>query len=330
MTTLVVDGRTGLDHGPAPQPGAGLGGRPASACRDSLFGFAGRAGGLVALPDGNVLVSDMVSGWIWHVYRGGSGSPLVMTPLDEPDDRGQPHLFAPAGLALAADGMLVIADSSRHRICTLSPDGELRVVAGGVNGYRDGTGRGAMFRFPLDVAVGPDGTYYVADTVNDRIRAVSPDGEVSTVAGSIYDYGDGRGEHARFRRPSALDVDRKGNLYVADTGNNAIRRISPDGEVTTLAGMPPGGDNDGKGRQVGLRGPSGVAVDDEGTVWVADHGNGVVRRISGGESSTELRLAGLRWPTALAAGYGNLFVAGAALSDSLGPRACVTVLGSEF
>ena len=301
-----------------------------SICEDTLLTtFYGRIGGLVSAPDGTLFVSDVTSGTIWHLGMDGSRTTVVVGSPDSAMSSDPIELFAPSGLALGPNGTLFIADSTRHRIIALSPEGVLRVVAGGSNGYRDGPAAQAMFRFPRDVAFSPDGNLYVADTANDRIRAISPDGTVTTVAGSNYDYGDGHGTHARFRRPSALDVDVEGNLYVADTGNNAIRRVRPDGEVTTLAGTPPGGDHDGRGPEVGLRWPSGVAVDVDATVWIADHGNSVVRHLSAaGESTTELRLSGLRWPTAVSLRpNGSLAVAGAALVDAQMSEACVMILG---
>ena len=150
------------------------------------------------------------------------------------------------------------------------------------------------------------------------------------MAGSDYDYGDGRGTHARFRRPGALDVAADGVCYVADTGNNAIRRIDPDGTVTTLAGEPRGGDAEGTGPSVGLRWPTGIAAGADGTIWVVDHGNGAVRRIgTHNESHTVLRLSGLRWPVGVAVrSDGALAVTGTALYDLQRPAACLLVTRS--
>jgi sugar lactone lactonase YvrE len=330
VATLILEDQVVSDRSSAPGLAPELRSDPTSGCREALFSFVGRAGGMVTAPDGSLLVSDMTSGVIWRVDRSGAVLPLVPMFPQASDSSEQPlHLFNAAGLALAADGTLFIADSSRHRICALSSEGTLRVVAGGTNGYRDGPGADAMFRFPSDVAVAPDGTCFVADTVNDRIRAVAPDGNVTTVAGSIYDYGNGRGQRARFRRPSAIDLDEDGTLYVADTGNNTIRRITPDGEVSTIAGWPPGGDSDGYGAGVGLRWPTGIAVDIDGSLWVADHGNATVRHLGvDGESTTKLRLSGSRWPTVLSRGSrGAMTVAAEAWAVDRPPRSCVVVLG---
>jgi sugar lactone lactonase YvrE len=319
----------GSNHEATRRPSSS-GATPAPDDAEALFSFTGHPGGLAIDGDGAILVSDTLSSTIWRVTDNGAAAPLIIIPAElEHGWERQTRMFAPAGLAFAPDGSLFVADSSQHRVCAVSPDGSLRVVAGGTNGYRDGPRTEAMFRFPLDVALAADGTCYVADTGNDRIRAISPEGMVTTVAGSIYDYGDGHGTHARFRRPAALAVDAEATLYVADTGNNAIRRVDLGGVVTTLAGEPPGGERDGSGRNVGLRWPTGIATGADGSLWVADHGNGALRHITaGGESTTEHRLSGLRWPTAVALrNDGKVVMAGDALYDAHVPQACLMILG---
>src|SRR5262245_47686926 len=111
------------------------------------------------------------------------------------------------------------------------------VLAGdGVPGVLDGRTDRARFSDPFGVVSAPDGTVYVADAGDaQRIRRIAPDGNVSTLAGGELGYRDGLGEQARFRTPSGLTIDASGALYVADTGNNMIRRIAPDGEVSTVA-----------------------------------------------------------------------------------------------
>jgi len=297
-------------------------------CSDALFSFRGHPGGVAAGSDGTVWVSDSLSAAIWHVALDGTAAPVIAPSGSRRLGGHGATPLTPAGLAIAPDGSLYVADSSEHRICAVAPDGSIRVVAGGASGYRDGPGTEARFRYPHDVAFASDGACYVADTGNDRIRRIAPDGVVTTVAGSIYDYGDGRGPCARFRRPAALDVGADGACYVADTGNNAIRRIDPDGVVTTLAGEPPGGDGDGTGRGIGLRWPTGITVGADDTISVADHGNGAVRRIAtDGESHTTLRLSGLRWPVGVALrSEGALVATGTALCDLGHPEACLMVV----
>lgn len=323
MTLTTIDNR---DRAGTFSPELETTGTDDSTCREALVRFPGRIGGLLALANGILLVSDAASGTIWRIDENGSSNRLPIEP--EYDRVGSNSMlgFTPAGLDMAPDGTLYVADSTHHRICAVSAGGRMSVIAGGANGYRDGPSQEALFRYPNDVAVTADGACYVADTVNDRIRVISPDGIVTTLAGSIYDFSDGMGPRARFRRPGAVDLDDEGTLYVADTGNDAIRKVFPDGEVQTIAGLPPGGDADGQGSGVGLRWPTGIAVDVVRSLWVADHGNGVVRHLSPtGDSTTQLRLSGLRWPTALALGDdGKLYVGGDALGSGAS-EGCVMV-----
>lgn len=293
------------------------------ACTDRSVAFPGRPAGLAIGSDGALVASDATSRMVWRIDLGGRRM-LAVAPAGDATSAAN-RVLSPAGLALGPDGTLVVADVTGHRVWAVRPDGELRLVAGSAYGYRDGAYNEALFRYPSGVAIGPDGTCYVADTGNDRIRTITPDGVVNTLGGSIYDYGDGRGPAAWFRRPQAITVDEAGTCYVADTGNNAIRRITPDGEVTTFVGSPLGGDHDGVGAEVGMRWPTGLALGPDGDLWVADYGNGALRRIDhSGASTTRLRLSGRRWPVAVAsAPHGRMVVAIVVLDDVRRPRACL-------
>ena len=149
-----------------------------------------------------------------------------------------------------------------------------------MKGTADGDSSRAHFSDPFGVAVAPDGSILVADGVQaDRIRRIAPDGRVSTVAGSAPGFIDGRGETARFSTPSGIAVDAAGAIYVADTGNNVIRRIAPDGLVSTFAGDGTPGNRDDAARKAQFNGPIGVAVDRTGRVIVADTYNDRIRVI---------------------------------------------------
>ena len=139
------------------------------------------------------------------------------------------------------------------------------------------------FNFPEGVAVDSAGNVYVADTFNDTIRKITPAGAVTTLAGSagISGSNDGTGENALFNEPYDVAVDTAGNVYVADTANATIRRISPAGAVTTLAGVAGvAGLGNGAGAGALFNQPRGLMVDGAGNVFVADTGNGALRKIA--------------------------------------------------
>jgi len=158
----------------------------------------------------------------------------------------------------------------------------LAALAGaGVAGTMDGASATSRFSDPFGVAIDPAGNVFIADGGDsNRIRQVTSEGVVSTFAGGREGYADGVGTAAAFNTPSALAFDRRGNLYVADTGNHAIRKITPSGVVTTLAGNGKPGDADGVGAVARFNGPVGLAVDKAGNVFVADTYNDRIRRIA--------------------------------------------------
>lgn len=146
-----------------------------------------------------------------------------------------------SALAIDASGTVYVAQRSQHLVRKVTPQGEVSAFAGtyGVSGHVDGTGSAARFYNPTDLAIDSAGNLYVADTINQSIRKVTPTGVVTTIAGSASQgFIDATGPLARFSSPGAVTVDAAGNVYVADTGNHAIRKVTPAGVVTTIAGSP--------------------------------------------------------------------------------------------
>jgi sugar lactone lactonase YvrE len=192
----------------------------------------------------------------------------------------------PAGIARAASGDLFIADTRNHVIRRVTPAGDTTTVAGGPAGFADASGADARFNTPEGIAVDSAGVLYVADTQNHVIRRITALGEVSTLAGTPGQRGfiDANGIAAKFDSPHSLAVDSLGNVYVADSGNHAIRRISASGEVSTIAGRP-GAIGVGTGPLPGtLSNPRGVTLLFQGAgqtvLGVADQGENVVLTIT--------------------------------------------------
>ena len=182
-------------------------------------------------------------------------------------------------------GNVYVADSENHTLRKILPAGRVATVAGlaGSSGFADGTGGGAQFNQPRNAAADKAGNLYVADTGNQLVRKVTPAGVVTTLAGGVGVTGtnDGPGTQARFNYPEGVAVDGAGNVYVADTSNHTIRKVTPAGVVTTLAGTPGvSGTNNGTGTVAKFYYPFGLAVDTNGTVYVADTYNYVIRKIT--------------------------------------------------
>jgi alpha-tubulin suppressor-like RCC1 family protein/sugar lactone lactonase YvrE len=195
------------------------------------------------------------------------------------------------GIARDRAGTLYVSQVTGHRILKISPTGVVTTLAGGgTPGYADGVGTAARFYYPCGLGLDAAGMLYVADRDNHRIRRVNPaTGAVTTIAGSTQGYGDGTGTTARFNTPWGVAVDAAGTIYVADAGNYRIRRISPTGQVTTLAGSTQGF-ADGIGAAAKFATPWSVAVDAAGWVYVADAGSGNGDFFSIGAGNNHVRL----------------------------------------
>lgn len=204
---------------------------------------------------------------------------------------------SPQSIARDASGNLFVADTNNHTIRKITPAGMVTTFAGkaGTPGSTNGTGSSARFSYPYQIAFGPGGVLYVADYANNCIRKVTPSGVVSTLAGlaGSYDYADGTGAAARFRGPVGIAVDSAGNVYVADYGNQIIRKVTSSGVVTTLAGSPGvSGSTDGNGAAARFGGPEHLTITG-GNLYVAEISNHTIRKVTlSGEVTTFAGLAG--------------------------------------
>jgi sugar lactone lactonase YvrE len=219
--------------------------------------------------------------------------PLTFTTFAGPsggagsaDGTGNAARFGdPDGVATDSGGNVYVADSENNTIRKITPAGVVTTLAGsaGLSGSADGIGSAARFDGPWGVATDIGGNVYVADTGNDTIRKITPTGMVTTLAGSpgLDGSADGTGSAARFDNPQGLATDGGGNVYVTDTGNITIRKITAAGVVTTLAGTAgEGGSADGTGSAARFNDLTGAATDRGGNVYVTDTGNHTVRKIT--------------------------------------------------
>ncbi|MEO6994013.1 MAG: family 43 glycosylhydrolase, partial [Lacunisphaera sp.] len=228
-----------------------------------------------------------------------------------------PVFPSPVDVAINSAGSLLVSDGSKNTVQLVNSSGSASLLAGmaGLQGSADGAGSAAAFRQPQGVAIDSSGNLYVADTANSLIRKIAADGTVSTVAGSTSHqaYQDGPGPNAWFNLPAGIAIDLTGTLYVADTGNSVIRKITTAGVVSTLAGTAgTRGSADGAGAAAQFNQPGAIAVDAGGTVFVADSLNHTIRKIS--STGTVTTLAGLAGVTGISDGTGSA----ALFNDPLG------------
>jgi sugar lactone lactonase YvrE len=259
---------------------------------------------------GNLYVADKKNATIRKVTTSAAVSTLAGTAgsVGSTDATGAAAQFnQPSGVAVDSNGNLYVADTGNDLIRKITSAGIVTTLAGdaGTGGSVNGTGADAEFSQPFGVAVDSSGNVYVADFGNDMIRKITSGGVTTTVAGVADAPGstDGTGTSALFNQPIALVLDSSGNIYVADSGNNTIRKITSAGAVTTLAGSPGvSGFADGTGSAALFHSPRGIAIDGSGNLYVTDGQSSTVRRVT--PAGVVTTLAGTPGSFANAAGTG--------------------------
>jgi sugar lactone lactonase YvrE len=241
--------------------------------------------GIAVDSQGNVYVADRDNERIRKISSTGAVSTLAGDGTNGyADATGANARFnSPVGVAVDAQGNVYVADEGNQRVRKITAGGVVSTLAGDGNaGFQDGPGNQAEFHDVAGIAVDQQGNVYVSEDRNQRIRKIAPSGMVSTLAGNgVNDYVDGLGTNAEFSSPLGLAVDLQGNVYVADQTNSMIRKISPAGLVSTLAGSYEiWAFADGPVAVAQFNFPHGVAVDKQGNVYVADNINYRIRKIS--------------------------------------------------
>lgn len=237
-----------------------------------------------------VVIFGLISISLTGLISCGSGAiPFTVTTLAGSGETGNTdgsgttaEFNQPDGVTVSSTGDVWMTDLGNHEVRHIAPDGTTTTVAGnGEAGYVDGPKEEAQFNNPDGIATDSHGNICVADSGNNVIRKITPEGEVSTAAGTgVPGIADGHAGEAQFNKPTGIAVDSSDNLYVADEGNNVIRKITPAGEVSTIAGTAVPGFQDGLASEAQFDTPHGIAIDSSNNLYVTDQGNERVRKIS--------------------------------------------------
>jgi sugar lactone lactonase YvrE len=239
---------------------------PSGICADSL---------------GNIYVADWYNNRIRKITPSGLVSTFAGSTQGSADgDAATAKFKNPAAICMDGQGNFFVTDEGNHRIRKITPSGVVSTVAGSSQGFADGNGQAAQFNSPIGICIDGKGNLYVGDYLNYKIRKITSAGYVSTVAGSTKGTGDGTGTSAHFGEISGICLDNEGNILVADHGNNNIRKITPAGVVTTLAGNGNLGFADGDGSTAQFNGLTDICGDGKGSFYVADFGNGKIRKVT--------------------------------------------------
>jgi sugar lactone lactonase YvrE len=260
--------------------------------------------GLATDVGGNIYVADTENSTIRKITGNGNVSTLAGLAGNFGTNDGfgaGARFYGPEALAVNSAGQLFVADSANSTIRKIS-GGSVSTFAGVASNFNsfDGTGSNAQFYHPEGIATDPGGNVYIADTWNHTIRKITPAGVVTTLAGLAGNFGaaDGTNSKARFNRPVGVAVDSATNIFVADSLNHTIRKITPSGTVTTIVGLAGvWGNSEGTNNAARFYLPEGIGIAANGELFVTDSGNQTLRKVS---------LAGTNWVVTTVAGLNGL------------------------
>ncbi|HOX55930.1 MAG TPA: NHL repeat-containing protein [Candidatus Paceibacterota bacterium] len=270
--------------------------------------------GVTAENAGNIYVADTANSTIRKITPAGAVSTFagLAGTFGSADGAGtNGRFYGPQGIAVDSVGFIYVADTANATIRRISPEGTVSLFAGSTGNANslDGTGANAYFHQPEGLAVDGDDHVYVADAWNHTIRKITPAGVVTTLAGLAGNLGsaDGTNSKARFNRPAAIALDGAANLYVTDSLNHTIRRITPGGAVSTIAGLAGvWGSADGTNSTARFFHPQGICAADAATLFVVDSGNQALRKLAAnGTNWVVSTVAGLPGIAGFADGTGS-------------------------
>jgi sugar lactone lactonase YvrE len=243
----------------------------------SFFGPAG----ITVDKSGNVYVADTHNCMIRKIDPEGVVTTLAGRRGSRISGSDEVPFDNPAGIAVDEKGIVYVADWANNLIRIVDTGGRVKNLSGtGRPGLKDDSVTTASFFLPWGLAIDSFHNVFISDSYNNLIRKIRPGGMVSTIAGKKNKgSADGKGEEAQFFHPAGIALDENGSLYVADAGNNVIRKITPDGIVSTLAGSGKRGSIDGVGLAASFFRPMGLALDHAGFLYVADYQNNRIRKI---------------------------------------------------
>ncbi|MFI6038124.1 RICIN domain-containing protein [Streptomyces sp. NPDC051315] len=293
MSTAHAAAADGGDSAPRIRTVAGTG--EAGFAGDNERAFSAqlnRPYGVVVDSNGTLYVSDNNNHRVRKITTDGRISTVAGTGVAgfSGDDGAavSAQLNDPREVAVDRAGNLYIADAENHRVRKVTADGKISTVAGtGTAGFSgdDGLATAAELNYPYGLVVDSNGTLYVSDNNNHRVRKITTDGKINTVAGTGaagFEGDGGPAASAQLNSPYGVSVDGAGDLYIADADNHRVRKVTADGKISTVAGTGAEGfdGDDGPAASAQLNFPLAVVVDNAGTLYVSDHNNHRVRRIT--------------------------------------------------
>jgi hypothetical protein len=216
---------------------------------------------------GNIYVAEASNHKIRKIDNNGNVTTVAGTTSGYLDGNISVAKFnTPSGIAIDAVGNIFVADTNNNKIRKIDTNGNVTTIAGSTSGFLDGNGIAAKFKKPFRIAIGATNSLFVTDRDNSVIRKIDSNNEVTTFAGSVYGYQDGTGNTAKFASPMGIFIDANFDMYITDQGNQKIRKILPDGTVSTIASDVNG---------------FGLVKSIDGNIYVSDVSNNCIRKING-------------------------------------------------